>query len=73
MKFRDLALGGGRGEGGGVEEVGGGGEEGPPALRVDGGGDDGLSLELQLELLRGPRHKAQILHLPAAAAAPERR
>jgi hypothetical protein len=47
----------------GVEEVGGGGEEGPASLRVDGGSDDRLSVELQTELLRGPRHKTQVLHL----------
>jgi hypothetical protein len=62
---RDLALGGGGGELDGVEEVGGGGEEDPASLRVNGGSDDRLFVELQTELLRGPRHKAQVPHLAA--------
>lgn len=37
------------------------------ALCVDGGCDEGLAVYLELELLREPRHKAQVLHLADAA------
>lgn len=37
------------------------------ALCVDGGCDEGLAVYLELELLREPRHKAQVLHLVDAA------
>ena len=50
----------------GVEEVGGGDEEGAVALGVDGGYDEGLSVELELELLHDPGHKLQVLHLAAS-------
>lgn len=50
----------------GVEEVGGGDEEGAVALGVDGGYDKGLSVELELQLLRDPGHKLQVLHLAAS-------
>jgi len=72
-RIGDLFLGEGRGERDGVDEVGGGGEEGASALRIDGGGDEGLAIYPELELLREPRHKAQVLHLAAAAALPTSR
>lgn len=50
----------------GVEEVGGGDEEGAVALGVDGGYGKGLSVELELQLLRDPGHKLQVLHLAAS-------
>ena len=64
--IEDLSLCGGGGELDGVDEVGGGGEEGAAALGVDRGGDEGFAVELEPELLREPRHDAQVLHLAAA-------
>lgn len=53
----------------GVDEVGGGGKEGAAALGVDRGGEEGLAVELERELLREPRHEAQVPHLAAASDA----